>query len=50
MTLPYGQETISFRARVKVSNDNINANYKNFRSWTGLKITFEAIEPQRQVD
>ena len=30
--------------------DNINANYKNFRSWTGLKITFEAIEPQRQVD
>lgn len=50
VTLPYGQESISFRARIKLSSDNINANYKNFRSWTGLKITFEAIEPQRQVD
>ena len=49
VTLPYGQETISFRARIKISSDNINANYKKFRSWTGLKITFEAIEPQRQV-
>lgn len=47
--MPYGQETITFKAMIKTSNDSIVANYRNFRRWNGLKITFEALEPQKVV-
>lgn len=50
VTMPYGQETITFKAMIKTSNDSIIANYRNFRKWTGLKISFEALEPQKAVE
>jgi hypothetical protein len=49
VTMPYGQDEISFKASIKTSNDSVIANYTNFRRWNGLKITFEAIEPQKVV-
>ena len=49
VTMPYGQDEISFKASIKTSNDSVIANYTNFRKWNGLKITFEAIEPQKVV-
>lgn len=50
VTMPYGQDEISFKAMIKTSNDNVIANYTNFRRWNGLKITFEALEPQKVVE
>ena len=50
VTMPYGQDEISFKAMIKTSNDSIIANYTNFRRWNGLKITFEALEPQKVVE
>jgi len=49
VTMPYGQTEITFKATIKASNDSIIQNYTNFRRWNGLKITFEAIEPQKVV-
>ena len=50
VTMPYGQDEISFKAMIKTSNDSVIANYTNFRRWNGLKITFEALEPQKVVE
>lgn len=49
VTLPYGQSTITFDANVKVSEDSLSRNYRQLKRWGGFKVTFEALEPQREV-
>lgn len=50
ITVPYGQTDITFNARLKVANDSMVFNHTNKRKWSSLKITAEAISPQRTVE
>ena len=47
--LPYGQSTITFIAHTKASTDSIIFNYTGKRKWGGFTVTFESLEPQREV-
>ncbi|MBQ8298667.1 MAG: hypothetical protein IJX99_02185 [Clostridia bacterium] len=49
VTIPYGQSTITFLARTKVGNDTLKFNYTNAKKWGGFTVTFESLEPQREV-
>lgn len=49
VTVPYGQNAITFDADISIGSDEILANYSNFRKWGELKITCKAIKPQRSV-
>ena len=50
LTLPYGQTSINFDAKINVSNDSIKYNSSTIRKWSELKFTCEAMEPQRAVE
>ncbi len=49
VTLPYGQSTITFIAHTKASSDSIVFSYTGKRKWGGFTVTFESLEPQREV-
>lgn len=49
VTLPYGQSTITFIASVKVSEDSLVKNFNEMKKWSGFKVTFEALEPQKEA-
>ena len=49
VTLPYGQSTLTFEARVTVANDSIIKSYTNFKKWSTLRVTFEALTPQKEA-
>lgn len=49
VTLPYGQSTITFYAKVSVASDSIINSFNNFRKWGSVKVTFEALEPQKEA-
>lgn len=49
VTLPYGQSTITFIANVKVTEDSLIKNFKQMKKWSGFKVTFEALEPQKEA-
>ena len=49
VTLPYGQATITFYAKVSVASDSVISSYSNFRKWGSVKVTFEALEPQKEA-
>lgn len=49
VTLPYGQSTITFLARTKAGNDTLIFNYSNMKKWGGFTVTFESLEPQKEV-
>lgn len=49
VTMPYGQETITFIANAKVASDNLVRNFSVMKRWGGLKVTFEALEPQKEA-
>lgn len=49
VTLPYGQSTLSFTARVSVANDILVKSFDNFKKWGTLKVTFEALTPQKEA-
>ena len=48
ITVPYGQTTMTFEARVSVANDSLIKSFNNFKKWGSLKITCEALSPQRE--
>ena len=49
VTLPYGQSTITFKANVKVAEDSLVRNFNQMKRWSGFKVTFEALEPQKEA-
>lgn len=49
VTMPYGQGTITFDARTKVSDDSLKKNFNQMKKWSGFKVTFEALEPQKEA-
>lgn len=49
VTLPYGQSTITFEARISIASDVLVKSYTTFKKWGTLKITFEALSPQKEA-
>ena len=49
VTLPYGQTTITFDARVSLTDDYLVAKYGNKTYWGGIKVNFEALTPQKEA-
>lgn len=49
VTMPYGQSSITFEARVSVASDSLVKNYNTFKKWGSIKVTFEALTPQREA-
>jgi hypothetical protein len=49
VTLPYGQSTITFNARTQVANDKLLSYYSTKKKWGSLKVTFEALEPEKEA-
>lgn len=49
VTLPYGQSTITFEARVSIASDRIIQSFTGMKKWGSLKITFEALTPQKEA-
>lgn len=49
VTLPFGQSTITFLAKTKAGKDELIFNYTNTKKWGGFTVTFESLEPQREV-
>lgn len=44
VVLPYGQDTITIKADISISDDSVVSDYNNFRRWSSLKITFNSLE------
>lgn len=49
VTLPYGQTTLTFEARVSVASDSLIKSFAAFKKWSSLKVTFEALTPQKEA-
>ena len=49
VTLPYGQDTLTFEARVSVASDVLVQSFTNFKRWGSIKVPFEALTPQREA-
>lgn len=49
VTLPYGQSTLTFEARVSVASDSLIKSFTAFKKWSSLKVTFEALTPQKEA-
>ena len=50
VTMPYGQGEITFDAIIKSGSDKLLASSNRYKKWGDLRISFEAIEPQRLVE
>ena len=48
ITVPYGQGTLTFKAYVTSGEDTLGMVYKSGKKWSGLKINFIAMSPQRR--
>lgn len=48
VTMPYGQSTITFDAEIQDGKDTWRGRLAGINLWTGLKITFTPISPQRR--
>ncbi len=49
VTMPYAQSTITFEARVSVASDSLIKNFMTFKKWGSIKVTFEALTPQKEA-
>lgn len=49
VTLPYGQSTLTFEARVSVASDVLIRKFTDLKKWGTLKVTFEALTPQKEA-
>lgn len=47
ITVPYGQETLTFQAYITSGSDTLRKVRNNTNNWTGLSVDFIAISPQR---
>jgi len=45
--LPFGQETISFPAKIKSASDSLKRRNEGKSKWTGLTVEFLPVKPQR---
>lgn len=48
ITVPYAQGTMTFRAYVANTSDNLLHRRSTFNKWNNLKVNFTAMEPQRR--
>lgn len=49
VTMPYGQSTLTFEARISVASDVLVRSFTNLKKWGTLKVTFEALTPQKEA-
>ena len=49
VTLPYGQTNLTFEARVTTTDDVLKARFGDKTYWGGIKVTFEALTPQKEA-
>ena len=49
VTLPYAQTTLTFDARVSTGSDRLVSKFGGIKKWGTLKVTFEALEPQKEA-
>lgn len=49
VTMPYGQTTLTFDARISVASDSLISSFNTFKKWGTLKVTFEALTPQKEA-
>lgn len=49
VTLPYGQDTLTFDAKVSLSTDSMIFKNTQKTMWGGIKVTFEALTPQKEA-
>lgn len=49
VTMPYGQTTLTFEARISVASDSLIQSFTSFKKWGTLKVTFEALTPQKEA-
>jgi len=47
VTFPYGQSTLTFKAKVKSASDELEYNMSGSNYWKGLSVTFEYYELAR---
>lgn len=47
VTLPFGQSTLTFEAKILDGSDTYKGYYNGYRRWDEMSLTFEAMEPQR---
>ena len=50
VTMPYANNSITFNAHLRASSDSLIFNYTRAKKWGGLKVSFEALEPQKVAD
>lgn len=46
--VPYGQTTLTYEAMVSEGTDTLRDKLGGVKRWTGLKVIFTAMEPQRR--
>lgn len=49
VSFPYGQQTLTFDAMVYSGQDTLGATFGGVNRWTGLRLSFSALAPQRSV-
>lgn len=49
VTLPYGQKTMTFKAYIQTSDDELKAQTPTESRWGELSVNFKAVEPQRRL-
>lgn len=49
VTMPYGQSMLTFEARASVASDALIKSFNRFKKWGTLKVTFEALTPQKEA-
>lgn len=47
ITVPYGQETLTFNAYITAGEDSLKVVRRGVNSWNGLSVDFVAMGPQR---
>lgn len=50
ITLPYGQSSITFDAEIQSGTDTYHGKIAGVQRWSGLKVSFAPILPQRRSD
>lgn len=46
ITMPYGQGTITYNAKVTSGSDTYYGNIAGYNRWSGLTVSFDCVEPQ----
>ena len=47
VSLPFGQSTLTFQAKISDGSDVYKGYYKGFHRWDEMSLTFESMAPQR---